>query len=699
MRKITLFLSVLFMAMVVKAQVQATTSLVHTASSFCTSDKNSYTSTVDSDKEVVNNSAFNNTWQAAAYAEFSVTLPEGNYSVKSAILTWTGIGESRNTRNTDVLYANIGQALDYEAMSAGTEKVNLDATKIESVTFPKGEGATQNYTTDVTDAVKMILEAGQNYIIFKFTNNPGGGHLVGKGASENVPVLTVELADASAMTTYTVKYVDEAGNEIAEAAVYDIVTGEVASIADENKVAIWNADNTVKYIYASCDNESITTVADGASNVITATFREAATYSYTVNGVDGEGNVLKILAASSNFEGESITVPYNQYILVDDVLYSASANNKEYNTKITLSSDEQVSAITYSASSISDVVYFSEAEEIEGMTITTGGNANIRCSNAAGGYNASAESVVVTTLTPGVYNIAAQVWGNAGVEFNIVCGNDTLKVSTKGYITSGNTEFAVAEETEVVVLPAGANGKCLDWIYIQSVEKPLVVTDGEDLTATGSYSSASYVRKFNTAYTYGTICLPFAPDAATCANYTFYKLAEVNSEALIFEEEAEPKANTAYLYKLNDGVDAETAKTFTGGVTTISDIVTEPVGGWQFIGSFAKTEITDLTGGDYWAYQAEYNSKKDVLVKAGTKLVAHPYRAYFKFVPTEELNFTPATSTMRMIIGGKEGGAMEIQEVIAPEQVEGAAFDLEGRPVENMQKGQIYIIGGKKVKK
>lgn len=699
MRKITLFLSVLFMAMVVKAQVQATTSLVHTASSFCTSDKNSYTSTVDSDKEVVNNSGFNNTWQAAAYAEFSVTLPEGNYSVKSAILTWTGIGESRNTRNTDVLYANIGQALDYEAMSAGTEKVNLDATKIESVTFPKGEGATQNYTTDVTDAVKMILEAGQNYIIFKFTNNPGGGHLVGKGASENVPVLTVELADASVMTTYTIKYVDEAGNEIAEAAVYDIVTGEVASIADENKVAIWTPDKTKKYIYKSCDKESVTTVADGALNVITATFREAATYSYTVNGVDSEGNVLKVLAASSNFEGESITVPYNQYILVDDVLYSASANNKEYNTKITLSSDEQVSAITYSASSISDVVYFSEAEEIEGMTTTTGGNANIRCSNAAGGYNASAESVVVTTLTPGVYNIVAQVWGNAGVDFNIICGSNTLTVSTKGYILSGNAEFVITEDTEVTVLQAGANGKCIDWIYIQSVEKPLVVTDGEDLTATGSYSSASYVRKFNTEYTYGTICLPFAPDAATCANYTFYKLSEIGQTALYFEEETEPKANVAYLYKLKDDVDAELAKTFTGGVTTISDIVTEPLNGWQLIGAFAKTVITEMTDGLYYAYYAEYNDKKDVLVKANQQLTVNPYRAYFKFVETADEDVTPTTATMRIVFGGKEGGAMDIQEVITPEQIDGAIFDLEGRPVQEMQKGQIYIIGGKKVKK
>ena len=698
MRKITLFLSVLFMAIVVKAQVQATTSLVHTASSYCGTDKNAYTSTVDAEKEHINYDygGNKNLWNGAAYAEFTVTLPDGNYSIKSASLAWSGVGSSKN-RTTDIMYVNAGLSLDYESLATGNVKAPLDATFIETVSFPANK--TSDFTTDVTDAVRAIIDAGQGYIIFKFTNNIGGGDLVGKGASEKFPVLTVELADASTMTTYTVKYVDEAGNEIAEAAVYDIVTGEVASIADENKVAIYNADRSKKYVYVSCDKESVTTVADGALNVITATFREAATYSYTVNGVDGEGNVLKVLAASSNFEGESITVPYNQYILVDDVLYSASANNKEYNTKITLSSDEQVSAITYSASSISDVVYFSEAEEIEGMTTTTGGNANIRCSNAAGGYNASTDPVVVTTLTPGVYNIAAQVWGNAGVEFNIVCGNDTLKVSTAGYITSGNTEFAVAEETEVVVLPAGANGKCLDWIYIQSVEKPLVVTDGEDLTATGSYSSASYVRQFNTAYTYGTICLPFAPDAATCANYTFYKLAEVNSEALIFEEEAAPKANTAYLYKLNDGVDAEDAKTFTGGVTTISDIVTEPVGGWQFSGSFAKDTITDLTDGEYWAYQAEYNGKKDVLVKAGTKLVAHPYRAYFKFVPTEEVNFTPAAATMRMIIGGKEGGAMEIQEVIAPEQVEGAAFDLEGRPVQEMQKGQIYIIGGKKVKK
>ena len=334
---------------------------------------------------------------------------------------------------------------------------------------------------------------------------------------------------------------------------------------------------------------------------------------------------------------------------------------------------------------------------MEGMTTTTGGNANIRCSNAAGGYNASTVPVVITTLTPGVYNVKAQVWGNSGTTFSIVCGSDTLEVATAGYILSANAEFAVSEETEVTVLQAGSNGKCLDWIYIQSVEKELVVTDGEDLNAEGTYTNATYERLFNTEYTYGTICLPFAPDAETCANYTFYKLMESNNTTLYFEEETEPKANVAYLYKLNEGVDAEEAKTFTGGVTTIAEVESEAVGGWQLIGSFKEETITDLSDGEYFAYKPVHNEKKDVFVKATNSLTVKPYRAYFKFVETQSLNFAPAAAVMFLSIGGEYDGTNEIEKVVSPEEVEGAVFDMEGRPVSEMQEGKIYIVGGQKV--
>ncbi len=165
--------------------------LAHTASSSCGSDANTYTSTVDVEKEHVNNNKFSGTWQGAAYAEFTFTIPEGE-TLTNATLTFAGYGESRRARNTDVMVVNAGEKLDYAALSTGNAKVNLAATTIQSVDFPQATTATPFgiFDIDVTSALEVIHAAGQNYIIFKFTNNPGGGDLGGK-ASENAPVLTI----------------------------------------------------------------------------------------------------------------------------------------------------------------------------------------------------------------------------------------------------------------------------------------------------------------------------------------------------------------------------------------------------------------------------------------------------------------------------------------------------------------------------
>ena len=251
------------------------------------------------------------------------------------------------------------------------------------------------------------------------------------------------------------------------------------------------------------------------------------------------------------------------------------------------------------------------------------------------------------------------------------------------------------EESEVEIVIN--DGSYFRYLQVVLPARELVVTDGVDLDAEGTYAGATYERKFNTEYTYGTICLPFAPDAETCANYTFYKLMESNNTTLYFEEETEPKANVAYLYKLNEGVDAEEAKTFTGGVTTIAEVESEAVGGWQLIGSFKEETITDLSDGEYFAYKPVHNEKKDVFVKATNSLTVKPYRAYFKFVETQSLNFAPAAAVMFLSIGGEYDGTNEIEKVVSPEEVEGAVFDMEGRPVSEMQEGKIYIVGGQKV--
>ncbi|UKK54062.1 hypothetical protein [Prevotella sp. E2-28] len=162
--------------------------LEHTASSYCGGDAEVYISKVDAETEHVNNNMFNATWQGAAYAEFSFAGVPANATITEAKLTFKGIGESRNARNTDVMLVNAGETLDYTALAAGTAKVNLDATNIQSVSFPKG--SSEVFTIDATEQLNALVAGGQRYAIFKFTNNPGGGDIAGK-ASEDAPTLVI----------------------------------------------------------------------------------------------------------------------------------------------------------------------------------------------------------------------------------------------------------------------------------------------------------------------------------------------------------------------------------------------------------------------------------------------------------------------------------------------------------------------------
>ena len=167
--------------------------LVHTASSSCAGDANVYVSTVDAEKEHVNNEKFNAAWQGAAYAEFAFSVPAGQ-TVTNATFKFTAIGESRRARPAIVYCVDAGLTLDYAAMAAGDQKVNLAGTKVADITFP--HNTSELLEVDVTEALKSMIAAGQNYIIFKVTGNPGGGDMNGKG-SENLPELVITTDQAT----------------------------------------------------------------------------------------------------------------------------------------------------------------------------------------------------------------------------------------------------------------------------------------------------------------------------------------------------------------------------------------------------------------------------------------------------------------------------------------------------------------------
>lgn len=452
---------------------EITATLVHTASSYSGTTAGAFTSTIDAEKEHINNSKFSGTWAGAAYAEFSITIPEGQ-TIQSATLTWNGVGSSKN-RATDVMYANAGLTLNYtsegeDALGSGTGKADLAATKITNVSFPANK--TTAFNTDVTDAVKE--SAGQGYVIFKFTNNPGGGDLVGKGAAEGAPVLTIVTTDASAMTSYTVKFTDAAGNELKEAVKYDVLIGNEATASAADMAAFFNADNTMKYIYVS-GNQTITATENAESNVITLVFREAEKWNYTINAVDGDGNALKTLKQGTNFEAEKFDVAYAAYINVNGTIYKSSkqsSDGKGYYFTLDLNADNVTKDITFTASDITGVVYFSEAEDIEGLTLTTNSNTFIRSSNGASAYAADGD-VVFTTLPNGKYKLATVICDatkNAGSVWNFKAGEQNIFEFTAGSVNwaeGTSEEFELnAASTDIILVKNGGMNQGVDLIYI-----------------------------------------------------------------------------------------------------------------------------------------------------------------------------------------------------------------------------------------
>ena len=445
---------------------EITATLVHTAGTrlgSAASEKN----TVDGEKEYYNNDAPSG-WVGYAFAEFSFTIPEGE-SISKAELTWTASTTSR-ARDNKMYYLNAKTTLDYEKIASTQERYNFEneRTYIGNTNFAK----TKTSTTDVTDAVKAISTAGQGFIIFQWTGNAGSATLAGKG-SANAPILKITTVSASSATKYTIKYVDESGKDIKDAVEYDGVIGQDFTATTEDMAAIYTPDK--KYIYVS-GNETKVAVKEATSNIITLKFREAAKWNYTFNAVDAEGNPLQEgIVKGTNFEGETFSVGYPYAINVDGTLYTSdklSSDKKGYYLSYTLEADNQVKDITFKPTTTTDIVFLSEAENIEGLTKATNNNTFVRSSNGGSAYAAEAD-VEITKLQPGKYKLTAVICDatkNAGSEWNFLAGENNVfnfTASTVNWAQGTSEEFEVNAETPIYLVKGGNANQAVDFIYIQ----------------------------------------------------------------------------------------------------------------------------------------------------------------------------------------------------------------------------------------
>lgn len=277
------------------------------------------------------------------------------------------------------------------------------------------------------------------------------------------------------------------------------------------------------------------------------------------------------------------------------------------------------------------------------------------------------------------HNSETKYWINNGEEGQIAL----YEVNEAKRATTDFKQYAVAYADDNKMGHSIYNVNAIAKVSVYAPARELVAVEGENLASTGTYTSATYTRAI-AAGAYGTICLPFAPDAASLENYTFFKMESAADGVISFVEEKAPVANTPYIYCLNDGKEATA---ITGGVTVVSATMNDVVDGdWTMKGSFTTQSIvTEGADAKYYGYVAAQNK----IVKANKTLGVKPYRAYFT-APVD------AAAVALRVTRGDETTEISVADL----DVESATviYDLAGRRVEKMERG-IYIVNGKKVVK
>ena len=227
----------------------------------------------------------------------------------------------------------------------------------------------------------------------------------------------------------------------------------------------------------------------------------------------------------------------------------------------------------------------------------------------------------------------------------------------------------------------------------------LVLDDDKDFVAYEPFAAkaASYNRTMNAGTTWATLCLPFEVSLAN-QNFRAFKLlsADEGTETVELEEiEGSIAAGTPVIIKMKDGA---TKLNFTVADMEIANEVKTAEnanGNYQLQGLYTQKEFSkDTDNNCYIVKGSKLMNPAKLLDKTATESVgSKPFRAYM----VDKSSAPAAGARMFSISVGGSTTAIEQLETTADSKAE--YYDLQGRRLQNLQKGiNIVKRGGKTMK-
>ena len=227
----------------------------------------------------------------------------------------------------------------------------------------------------------------------------------------------------------------------------------------------------------------------------------------------------------------------------------------------------------------------------------------------------------------------------------------------------------------------------------------LALDDNKDFVAYEKFAAkdASYSRKMKEGTTWATLCLPFEVSLAD-KNFRAFKLLsadDVTGTVELEEIEGSIAAGTPVIIKMNDGA---TKLDFTEADKTIAkDVQTAETAdaNYKLQGIYTKKEFSkDADNNCYIVKGDKLMNPAKLLDKTATESVgSKPFRAYM----VDNSSAPAAGARMFSISVGGSTTAIEQLETTADSKAE--YYDLQGRRLQNLQKGvNIVKRGGKTMK-